>query len=41
MRAWHICTAIDVDDALPAALEYRDVLFNCANGSLLECDDSE
>ncbi|MEM6929528.1 MAG: hypothetical protein AAF602_21490 [Myxococcota bacterium] len=31
---------LDVDDALPPALEYRDVLFNCANGALLECDDS-
>ncbi len=32
---------LDVDDALPSELQYRDVLANCANGALLECDDAE
>jgi len=31
---------LDVDDILPSELQYRDVVMNCANGALLECDDT-
>ncbi len=30
---------LDIDDILPAELEYRDVVVNCSNGALLECDE--
>lgn len=30
---------LDVDDVLPAALAYEDVIFNCTPGPLAQCDD--
>ncbi len=30
---------LDIDDALPSELQYRDVVMDCSNGALAECDD--